>query len=343
MLPTLFGMLSDDLAIDLGTANTLVYVRGRGIVLNEPSVIAVMKNSGKERVLAVGEEADRMIGKTPDAIRVIRPVRGGVIADFEIAEEMIMLLARKAQKRRRAGKPRIIISVPFGATAVDRRAIREAAETTGARQVFLIEGPIAAAIGANLPVTEPTGSMVIDIGGGRTEAAMLSLGGIVNARSIDVGGFVLDEAIAGYVRRVHNLLIGEATAERIKKEVGSALPPSDGTGRTMEVRGRDLRSGIPKSLIISEGEIAQAIAEPIGAIVDCARRTLETAEPELAADIVDRGIMMTGGGALLRDLDTVLTLATGLTVLVAQDPLTCGVLGAGIALQELKTLQSAVE
>jgi len=343
MLPKILGMLSDDVAIDLGTANTLVYIKGRGVVLNEPSVIAVMQDRGKERVLAVGEEANRMIGRTPDAIRATRPIRGGVIADFEIAQEMIRLFVRKAHKGRRTGSPRIIISVPFGATAVDRRAIREAAETAGARQVFLIEEPIAAAIGANLPVTEPTGSMVIDIGGGRTEVAMLSLGGIVSARSIDIGGFSLDEAITGYVRHAHNLLIGDATAERIKKEIGCAMPPPDSSGKKLEVRGRDLRSGIPKSLIISESQITEAIAEPIGAIIDCVRRTLENAEPELAADIVDRGIVMTGGGSLLHNLDAVVAQATGLTVFVAEDPLTCCVRGAGIALEELKTLQSAVE
>ena len=343
MLPKLLGMLSDDMAIDLGTANTLVYVKGQGIVLDEPSVIAVAQVRGKERVLAVGEEANRMIGRTPDAIRATRPMRSGVIADFEIAQEMIRLFIRKAYKKRRVGNPRIIMSVPFGATAVERRAIREAAETAGARRVFLIDEPIAAAVGANLPVTEPTGSMVIDIGGGTTEVAVMSLGGIINARSIAVGGFVLDEAIAGYVRRAHNLLIGEATAESVKKNIGCAMPPQDGRGRTMEVKGRDLRSGIPKSLIISESQIAEAIAEPIGAIVEGVRRTLENAEPELAADIVDRGIVMTGGGSLLHDLDAVIAQVTGLTVSVADDPLTCGARGAGMALEELKALQSTVE
>ena len=339
MFSKMLGMVSGDMAIDLGTANTLVYVKGQGIVLNEPSVVAITESGGKNRLLAIGEEANRMIGRTPGNIRATRPLRDGVIADFDIAEQMIKHFIRKAYKRRSLARPRVIISVSFGATPVERRAIQEAAIAAGARRVFLIEEPMAAAIGAGLPVTEPTGSMVVDIGGGTTEVAVLSLGGIVYGRSVRAGGFLLDESISRYLRRTHNLLIGEATAERIKIEIGSACPPEDGEGRLMGVKGRDLVKRVPREVAISELQIAESLAEPVGAIVDAVKVALEQTAPELAADIVDKGIMLTGGGALLGNLDLVLRHATGLPVSIADSPLSCVVLGAGRAAEELKALK----
>jgi rod shape-determining protein MreB len=333
-------MLSADMGIDLGTANTLVYVRGRGIVLNEPSVVAIAQSRGKRHVLAVGDEAKLMLGRTPGNIQAIRPMRDGVIADFEVAEEMIKHFIRKVHNRRSFTNPQIIICVPSGSTAVERRAIQESAESAGARRVFLIEEPMAAAIGAGLPVTEPTGSMVVDIGGGTTEVAVLSLGGIVYSRSVRVGGDKLDEAIINYIRRYHNLLIGESTAERIKKEIGSACPPEDGEGRTSEIKGRDLMNGVPKEIVITERQVAESLAEPVSAILEAVKVALENTAPELAADIVDKGIVLTGGGALLRNLDLVLRHATGLPVSVAEDPLSCVALGTGRALEEMKTLKS---
>ncbi|MBY0291753.1 MAG: rod shape-determining protein, partial [Alphaproteobacteria bacterium] len=318
MLSKLLGKLSSDMAIDLGTANTLVYVKGQGIVLNEPSVVAISTLRGKKQVLAVGEEAKLMVGRTPGNIQAIRPLREGVIADFEVAEEMIKYFMQKVHKRRSFISPRVIICVPSGSTAVERRAIQESAESAGARSVYLIEEPMAAAIGAGLPVTEPTGSMVVDIGGGTTEVAVLSLGGIVYARSVRVGGDNMDEAIISYIRRQHNLLIGEASAERIKKGIGSAMPPQDGQGLTMEIKGRDLLNGIPKEITISEKQIAESLSEPVAAITAGVRLALENTAPELAADIVDRGIVLTGGGSLLRNLDVVLREATGLPVIVAE-------------------------
>lgn len=339
MFSNLFGMLSADMAIDLGTANTLVYVKGRGIVLNEPSVVAIVNNKGKKQVLAVGDEAKLMLGRTPGNIEAIRPLRDGVIADFEIAEEMIKHFIRKVHNRRSFASPQVIICVPSGSTAVERRAIQESAESAGARRVYLIEEPMAAAIGAGLPVTEPTGSMVVDIGGGTTEVAVISLGGIVYSRSVRVGGDKMDEAIIAYIRRNHNLLIGEASAERIKKQVGSAYPPEDGNGPTMEVKGRDLMNGVPKELVISQRQIAEALAEPVGAIVEAVKVALEHTAPELAADIVDKGIVLTGGGALLANLDFVIRNATGLPVTAADEPLSCVALGTGRALEEMKTLR----
>lgn len=268
MLSRLFGFLSADMAIDLGTANTLVYVKGRGIVLNEPSVVAIAEVKGKKQVLAVGEEAKQMLGRTPGNIRAIRPLRDGVIADFEVAEEMIKYFIRKVHNRRTFASPLVVVCVPSGSTAVERRAIQESAESAGARKVYLIEEPMAAAIGAGLPVTEPTGSMVVDIGGGTTEVAVLSLGGIVYSRSVRVGGDKMDEAIIAYIRRNHNLLVGESSAARIKEEIGSACPPDDGDGRTMEIKGRDLMNGVPKELVISERQIAESLAEPVGAIIE---------------------------------------------------------------------------
>ena len=342
MFSGLLGMLSTDMAIDLGTANTLVYVKGRGIVLNEPSVVAIAEVKGKKHVLAVGDEAKLMLGRTPGNIQAIRPLRDGVIADFDVAEEMIKHFIRKVHNRRSFTSPQVIVCVPSGSTSVERRAIQESAESAGARRVFLIEEPMAAAIGAGLPVTEPTGSMVVDVGGGTTEVAVLSLGGIVYSRSVRVGGDKMDEAIIAYIRRNHNLLVGEGSAERIKKEIGSACPPEDGEGATMEIKGRDLMNGVPKELVISERQIAEAIAEPVGAIVESVKVALEHTAPELAADIVDNGIMLTGGGALLGNLDFVLRASTGLPVSIADDPLSCVALGTGRCLEEMKTLQNVL-
>ena len=342
MFSRLFGFLSADMAIDLGTANTLVYVKGRDIVLNEPSVVAIAEVKGKQRVLAVGEEAKLMLGRTPGNIRAIRPLRDGVIADFEVAEEMIKYFIRKVHNRRSFASPMVIICVPSGSTAVERRAIQESAESAGARRVLLIEEPMAAAIGAGLPVTEPTGSMVVDIGGGTTEVAVLSLGGIVYSRSVRVGGDKMDEAIIGSLRRNHNLLVGEASAARVKEEIGSACPPENGEGRVMDIKGRDLMNGVPKELIISERQVAESLTEPIGAIIETVKVALEHTAPELAADIVDKGIVLTGGGALLGNMDFVLRHATGLPVSLADDPMTCVVLGTGRALEEMKRLKDVL-
>ncbi|MEE8532177.1 MAG: rod shape-determining protein [Alphaproteobacteria bacterium] len=339
MFSRLLGMMSADMSIDLGTANTLVYVKSRGIVLNEPSVVSIVTVRGKKQVLAVGDEAKQMLGRTPGNIEAIRPLRDGVIADFEIAEEMIKHFIRKVHNRRSFASPQIIVCVPSGSTAVERRAIQESAESAGARRVFLIEEPMAAAIGAGLPVTEPTGSMVVDVGGGTTEVAVLSLGGIVYSRSVRVGGDKMDEAIIGYIRRNHNLLVGEGSAERIKKQIGSACPPEDGDGEVMEIKGRDLMNGVPKELIISQRQIAESLAEPVGAIIEAVKVALEQTPPELAADIVDKGIVLTGGGALLGNLDFVLRHATGLPVSIADEPLCCVALGTGRCLEEMKTLR----
>ncbi|MEQ5774963.1 MULTISPECIES: rod shape-determining protein [Thalassospira] len=342
MFSKLLGLLSSDMAVDLGTANTLVYVKGRGIVLNEPSVVAITDEKGKKQVLAVGEEAKLMLGRTPGYIQAIRPLRDGVIAEFHIAEEMIKHFIRKVHNRRSFASPEVIICVPSGSTAVERRAIQESAESAGARKVWLIDEPMAAAIGAGLPVTEPTGSMVVDIGGGTTEVAVLSLGGIVYARSVRVGGDKMDEAIIAYIRRTHNLLVGESTAERVKKEIGSACAPDDGDGATMEIRGRDLMNGVPKELLISERQIAESLAEPVSAIIEAVKVALEQTPPELAADIVDKGIVLTGGGAMLGNLDYVLRHATGLPVSIADDPLSCVALGTGRALEEKKMLRNVL-
>ncbi len=342
MLSGLLGMFSADMAIDLGTANTLVYVKGRGIVLNEPSVVAIIEKGGKKQVLAVGEEAKQMLGRTPGNIQAIRPMRDGVIADFEVAEEMIKHFIRKVHNRRSFANPQIIVCVPSGSTAVERRAIQESALSAGARRVYLIEEPMAAAIGAGLPVTEPTGSMVVDIGGGTTEVAVLSLGGIVYARSVRVGGDKMDEAIIAYIRRHHNLLVGEASAERIKKEVGSAAIPADGDGMTIEIKGRDLMNGVPKEIRIGQRQIAESLAEPVGAIVEAVKVALEATPPELAADIVDKGIVLTGGGALLANLDQVLRDETGLPVSIADDALSCVALGTGKALEHIRTMKNVL-
>ena len=339
MFAQMLGLFSADMAIDLGTANTLVYTKNRGIVLDEPSVVAISNMRGRKQVLAVGDEAKQMVGRTPGNIEAIRPLRDGVIADFDVAEEMIKHFIRKVHARRGFASPQVIICVPSGSTAVERRAIQEAAEAAGARRVHLVEEPMAAAIGAGLPVTEPTGSMVVDIGGGTTEVAILSLGGIVYARSIRVGGNKMDEAIIHYIRRHHSLLIGEATAETIKKRIGSACLPQDGNGEVMEVKGRDLMNGVPKEIVISQRQIAEALAEPVSAIIEAVKVALEHTAPELSADIVDKGIVLTGGGSLLGNLDFVLRHSTGLPVSLADEPLTCVALGTGRCLEEMRSLR----
>ena len=342
MWQRLMGLFSSDMAIDLGTANTLVYVKGKGIVLNEPSVVAIEEVRGKKQVLAVGNEAKQMLGRTPGNIQAIRPLRDGVIADFEIAEEMIKYFIRKVHNRRSFASPMVIICVPSGSTAVERRAIQESAEAAGAIKVRLIEEPMAAAIGAGLPVTEPTGSMVVDIGGGTTEVAVISLGGIVYARSVRVGGDKMDDAIISYIRRNHNLLGGESSAELIKKEIGSACPPEEGEGRSIQIRGRDLMNGVPKEITITERQIAEGLADPVAQIVEAVKVALENTAPELAADIVDKGIVLTGGGGLLSNLDQVLRNATGLPVSIAENPLACVVKGTGSALDNLPKFKNVL-
>ncbi|TCM22013.1 rod shape-determining protein [Novosphingobium sp. BL-8H] len=330
-----FKLGSQNMAIDLGTANTLVYVQDRGIVLNEPSVVAIETLNGVKKVKAVGDDAKMMMGKTPDNIEAIRPLRDGVIADIEIAEEMIKHFIRKVHGKKNLFRyPEIVICVPSGSTSVERRAIRDAASNAGASQVYLILEPMAAAIGADMPVTEPVGSMVVDIGGGTTEVAVLSLRGLAYTTSVRVGGDKMDEAIVSYVRRHHNLLIGDATAERIKKDYGIATIPADGIGETIHIKGRDLVNGVPKEITISQANVAEALAEPIGAIIEGVRIALENTAPELAADIVDQGIVLTGGGALIQGLDDYLREETGLPVSVAEDPLSCVALGTGRAMED---------
>ncbi len=342
MFSRLKGALSADMAIDLGTANTLVYVKGRGIVLNEPSVVAISNYKGKKHVLAVGEEAKLMVGRTPGNIQAIRPLRDGVIADFEVAEEMIKHFIRKVHNRRSFAAPQIIVCVPAGSTAVERRAIQESAESAGGRRVFLIEEPMAAAIGAGLPVTEPTGSMVVDIGGGTTEIAVISLGGIVYACSVRVGGDKMDEAIISYIRRNHNLLIGEATAERIKKDIGSGILTTESATITMSIKGRSLVTGVPKEIEINQSQIAESLNEVVTTIAEGVKTALENTPPELSADIVDRGIVMTGGGSLLKNLNKVIAEVTGVPVFVAENALNCVVLGTGRALEEMKVLRNVL-
>jgi rod shape-determining protein MreB len=338
MFSFLSGLFSSDIGIDLGTANTLVGTRERGILFSEPSVVAISEIDGRNRVLAVGADAKRMLGRTPGNIRAIRPLRDGVIADFEVTQEMIRHFIRKVHNRRSFISPRVIICVPSGSTAVERRAIREAADSAGARRCQLVEESMAAAIGADLPVTEPVGCMIVDIGGGTTEVAVISLGGIVFADSTRVGGDKMDEAIVAYVRRNFNLLIGESSAERIKVEIGSACQPVSGEGASISVRGRDLMNGIPRELVMTERQVAEATFEPVNAIIEAVKLGLEHAPPELAADIVDRGIVLTGGGSLLRNLDTVLRDATGLPVLIADSPLESVALGTVRCLAEMKKL-----
>ncbi|MDF2964862.1 MAG: rod shape-determining protein [Rickettsiaceae bacterium] len=339
MFSKLFGFFSSDMAIDLGTANTLVYVKGKGIVLNEPSVVALIKENGTYKPYAFGHEAKMMLGRTPAEIDAKRPLKDGVIADFKSAEEMIKHFIRTVHDRRTFTGPLIVVCVPSGSTPVERRAIQEAAESAGAREVFLIEEPMAAAIGADLPVTEPTGSMIVDIGGGTTEVAVLSLGGIVYSRSVRVGGDKMDEAIISYIRRHHNLLIGESTAEKIKKQIGTAFIPSNEEGRMMEIKGRDLIHGVPKEMILSEHQIAESLIEPVSQIVEAVKTALECTPPELSSDIADKGIVMTGGGSLLRNLDYVLRDATKLPVFVAEQALSCVALGTGRVLEDFSRLK----
>ncbi len=331
------GLFSNDLGVDLGTANTLVYVKGKGIVINEPSVVAVRRDGrGGTKILAVGKEAKEMLGRTPGSIQAIRPLKDGVIADFEITEAMLRHFIHKAHDRRTMVKPRVIICVPFGITEVERRAVRESAESAGAREVFLIEEPMAAAIGAGLPVTEPSGSMIVDIGGGTTEVAVISLAGIVYSKSVRVGGDKMDEAIVNYIKRKHSLLIGERSAEQLKIAIGTAYP--DGDVRKMHVKGRDMIAGIPRTIEVNSEEVREAIAEPVNIIVEAVRVALEQTPPELAADIMDKGIVLAGGGALIRNLDILLREETGLPIMIAEDPLCAVVLGSGKALDQIDIL-----
>lgn len=335
---SLWGLFSNDLAIDLGTANTLVYLKGKGIVVSEPSVVAVQKDaSGHRKVLAVGIEAKKMLGRTPGSIVAIRPMKDGVIADFDITEEMLRYFIHKVHNRKALVRPRIVICVPSGITQVEKRAVKESAESAGAREVYLIEEPMAAAIGAGLPITEANGNMIVDIGGGTTEVAIISLAGIVYAQSVRVGGDKLDEAVTQYIKRKYNMLIGERTAEQVKIEIGSAFPGAE--EKTMDIKGRDLVSGIPRTLQINSEEIREAMAETVNAIVEAVRVALERTPPELAADIVDRGIILAGGGAMLQNLDELLRRETGLPVMIAEDPLSCVVLGSGAVLDELDLLR----
>ena len=338
ILNPIFGWLSNDLAIDLGTANTLVYVRGNGIVLDEPSVVAVRRNGrGGNKVLAVGQEAKMMLGRTPGHIEAIRPMKDGVIADFEVAEAMLRYFIKKANNRRTLIRPRVIACVPSGITQVEKRAVRESAESAGAREVFLIEEPMAAAIGAGLPITEPTSNMVVDIGGGTTEVAVISLAGIVYSKSVRVGGDKMDESILQYIKSKYNLLIGERSAEQIKTTVGNAYRAEK--AEQMQIKGRDLATGIPKIISIDSDEVRQAIIEQIKTIVETVKSALEQTPPELAADIVDNGIVLTGGVALLKGLDKLLREETGLPITITEDPLTTVVLGSGKALDEIDTLR----
>jgi rod shape-determining protein MreB len=339
----LSGLFSSDMAIDLGTANTLVYVKGRGIILNEPSVVAYHVKDGKKQVLAVGEDAKLMLGRTPGSIEAIRPMRDGVIADFDTAEEMIKYFIRKVHRRTSFSKPKVIVCVPHGATPVEKRAIRQSVLSAGARRAGLIAEPIAAAIGAGMPITDPTGSMVVDIGGGTTEVAVLSLGDIVYARSVRVGGDRMDEAIISYLRRQQNLLVGESTAERIKTTIGSARMPADGRGAIVRIRGRDILNGVPKEIELSQAQVAEALAEPVQQICDAVMQALEATPPDLAADIVDRGVMLTGGGALLGDIDLALREQTGLAISVADQTLSCVALGTGRALEYEKQLRHVID
>ena len=335
MFSWLLGYFSNDIGIDLGTANTLVYVKDRGIVLREPSVVAIQQ--GSNRVLAVGEEAKRMLGRTPGNIVAIRPMKAGVIADFEVTEAMLRYFIRKAHNRKWVVRPRIIISVPSGITEVEKRAVKDSATHAGAREVYLIEEPMAAAIGVGLPVQEPAGNMIVDMGGGTTEVAIISLAGIVLSRSVRVGGDEMDEAIVQYLKRVYNLMIGERTAEEIKITIGSAYPL--GEEMSMEVKGRDLVAGLPKTLTITSEEIREALQEPVSAIVEAIRITLERCPPELSSDLVDRGIVLAGGTSQLRGMDKLLAEQTGLPVHVAEDPLSAVAEGTGVVLHELNFLR----
>jgi rod shape-determining protein MreB len=336
----LLGVFSNDLAIDLGTANTLVYLKGKGIVFREPSVVAVQRNArGEQNVVAVGKAAKEMLGKTPGSIIAIRPMKDGVIADFEITEEMLRYFILRAHNRKTFVRPRVVIGVPSGITPVEKRAVRESAETAGAREIYLIEEPMAAAIGAGLPIKDATGNMIVDIGGGTTEVAVISLSGTVTSQSIRVAGDKMDEAIVQYVKRKYSLLIGDRTAEVIKMTIGTAYPDED--DRLMEVKGRDMVTGIPKTLEVTAEEIREALMDPINTIVDTVRITLEKTPPELAADIVDKGIILVGGGALLRNMDVLLREVTSVPITIADDPLSAVVMGAGRVLDDIELLKNA--
>ena len=338
VLDWLYGLFSNDLAIDLGTATTLVYVRGRGIVSCEPSVVAVYKDQrGARRVLAVGSDAKDMLGRTPGGIEAIRPMKDGVIADFEVTEAMLRYFITRAHNRRTLVRPRIVICVPHGITEVERRAVRESAESAGAREVYLMEEPMAAAIGAGLPITEPCGNMIVDIGGGTTEVAVISLSGIVYSRSVKVGGDKMDEAIRDHLKRKYNLLIGDRTAEQVKMTIGNAYQLPEVL--TMQVKGRDMIAGVPKTVTINSDEIREALSDPVSQIADAVRQALEGTPPELSADIVDKGIMLAGGGALLKNLDVMIREETGLPVMLAEDPVAAVVLGAGRVLDDLNLLK----
>jgi len=339
-IDSLLGWLSNDLAIDLGTANTLVYVKGKGIVLREPSVVAVRQDARANKVLAVGKEAKMMLGRTPGNISAIRPIKDGVIADFEVTEAMLRYFINKVHNRRTLVHPRIIISVPSGITQVEKRAVKESAESAGAREVYLIEEPMAAAIGAGLPITEPTANMIVDIGGGTTEVAVISLAGIVYANSVRVAGDKMDDAILHHIKRNHNLAIGEHSAEVIKTTIADVMP--DPPFQTMEIKGRDLVTGVPKTMTIDSNEIRAAISEQVDAIVEAVKMALELTPPELSADIVDQGIVLTGGGALLKNLDKRLKEETGLPIIIAEDPLSSVVLGSGKALENIDVLKEVM-
>ncbi|HOI10472.1 MAG TPA: rod shape-determining protein [Myxococcota bacterium] len=335
-----YGLFSNDLAIDLGTATTLVYVRGKGIVSCEPSVVAIFKDHrNTRRVLAVGREAKEMLGRTPGGIEAIRPMKDGVIADFEVTEAMLRYFIARAHNRRTLVRPRIVICVPHGITEVERRAVRESAESAGAREVYLMEEPMAAAIGAGLPITEPCGNMIVDIGGGTTEVAVISLSGVVYSRSVKIGGDKMDDAIREHLKRKYSLLVGERTAEQVKIEIGNAYPLPEVL--TMQVKGRDLVAGVPKTLTINSDEIREALSEPITAIAHAVREALEGTPPELSADIVDKGIMLAGGGALLKNIDLLIREETGLPVMVAEDPISSVVLGAGRVLDDIALLRNS--
>lgn len=334
---SILGLFSNDLAIDLGTANTLVYVRGKGIVCDEPSVVVIRKDNKK--TVAVGREAKRMLGKTPANIMTIRPMKEGVIADFDATGEMLKYFIKKVHNRRSFVSPRVIIGVPSGITQVEQRAVKDAAEASGAREVYLIEEPMAAAIGVGLPVGEPSGNMIVDIGGGTTDVAVISLDGVVYCKAVRVGGDKMDEAIMAYIKRRYSLMVGEMTTEQIKINLGSAFNMEDAEKRVMDIKGRDLISGIPKTITINENEIREALTEPINIILDTIRLALENTPPELAADIVDRGIVLAGGGALLRGIDSLIKQETGLPVIVAENPLTAIVIGVGKMLDELELLR----
>ncbi len=340
-LDWLYGLISNDLAIDLGTANTLVYLKGKGIVSNEPSVVAIQKDSkGSKKVLAVGKEAKEMLGKTPANVVAIRPMKDGVIADFEVTEAMLRHFITKSHNRKTLVKPRIIVCVPVGITEVEKRAVKESALSAGAREVYLIEEPMAAAIGAGLPITEASGNIIVDIGGGTTEIAVISLGGIVFSKSIRIGGDKMDEAIVQHIKKRYNLLIGETTAEKIKINIGSAYP--SGEDKIMEVKGRSLVAGVPKTVEVNSSEIRDALSEPVNAILNAIKESLEKTPPELAADIVDKGIVLAGGGALLTNLDALIRDETGLPVMIAEDPLGAVATGGGKALDELDLLKQIV-